>query len=57
MKKLEEYRKRARECRDLSIKAPAAEMREHYRNLAEMWDRLAEERLSFFASQDIEKAG
>jgi hypothetical protein len=57
MKKLEEFRKRARECRDLSVKAPAAEMREHYRHLAEMWDRLADERVNFLLSKEIEEAG
>lgn len=57
MKKVQEFRKRANECRDLSVKAPGADMREHYRNLAEMWDRLADERLDFFVPKDMEDAG
>ena len=57
MKKLQEFRKRASECRDMSVKGPNAEMREHYRNLAEMWDRLADEREAYFISDDIPEAG
>jgi hypothetical protein len=57
MKKVEEYRKRAKDCRELSEKGPSAEIQEHYRNLAEMWDKMAEERLTFFVSKDLDEAG
>ena len=57
MQKVHEYRKRAAECRDLSRNAPTTESREHYRQLAEIWDRLADERLSFFVPKDLDDAG
>jgi len=47
MKKTEEYRQRAIECRNLAKNSPG-DMRAHYEELAAMWDRMAEERLSFF---------
>ena len=47
MKKVEEYRHRASDCRNLSQNGPL-ELRAHYVGLADMWERLAEERLTFF---------
>jgi hypothetical protein len=52
MKKTEEYRQRATDCRELSQKAPTADIRQHYLDLAIMWDRLAEERLTFFVPKE-----
>ncbi len=57
MKKVQDFRKRAAECRELSTRASTPEIREHYRNLGEIWDRLAEERLRFFIPKDMDEAG
>ena len=57
MEKVQEYRTRAAECRVMSVKAPTPEIREHYRNLAEMSDRLAEQRLTIFITKDADEAG
>lgn len=46
MSKVEEYRARADEFRYLSIKGQSADIRTHYLRLAEMWDRMAEQRLT-----------
>ncbi len=47
MKKVREYRQRAKECRELSAGANV-ELRAHYDEMARVWDKLAEERLTFF---------
>jgi hypothetical protein len=57
MKKVQEYRERASQCRELSELGPNAEIREHYRNLADMWDKMAGERLTFFVPKDLDEAG
>ena len=48
MDKVREFQKRARECRDLAAATGAKTVRDQYAELAEMWDRLARERLQFF---------
>jgi hypothetical protein len=48
MQKVEQYRRRAEECLEMA-RAAAPELQTHYQALAEMWERLAEERLAFFA--------
>ena len=48
MKKVREFRRRARECRELSAKASTPDLRDHFGNMAIVWDKLAQERLSFF---------
>jgi hypothetical protein len=57
MQKVQEYRKRAKECRDLALKGPTQELRDHYTSLAEIWDRLAGERIDYFIPKDADKAG
>jgi hypothetical protein len=47
MDKVMEYERHALECRDFASKAPTAEIRNHYRSLADMWRQLAEERRTF----------
>jgi hypothetical protein len=47
MKKVREYRQRAQECRELAAKS-AGDLRMHYENMARVWDKLAQERLTFF---------
>ena len=47
MKKVREYRQRAKECRALAGRA-AGDLKAHYENMANVWDKLAEERLTFF---------
>lgn len=54
MDKVNQFRARAAECRKLAASSPAG-VRQHYETLALMWDKLAEERLAFFLSND-EKA-
>jgi hypothetical protein len=44
MKKAEEYRQHAKECRDLAKGLDASEQRDQLLTLAETWERLAEER-------------
>ena len=44
MKKAEEYRQNAKECRDLTRGMEAGEQRDQLLEMAETWERLAEER-------------
>jgi hypothetical protein len=56
MKKVREYRQRANECRGLGNSA-SGDLRAHYEDMARVWDKLAEERLTFFVEspeQDTE---
>lgn len=55
MKKVEEFRKRAIECRNLSTRAASPDLREHFKNLSNMWERLAEERVTYFAEPEPAK--
>ena len=48
MDKVQEFRRRAGECRGLAGKSTSAEIRKNYEGLATVWERLAEERLAFF---------
>ncbi|HXR95956.1 MAG TPA: hypothetical protein VN718_08755 [Rhizomicrobium sp.] len=50
MDKVHEFRNRARECRELALNSAADAIREQYFQLAHIWERLAEERLQFFAA-------
>lgn len=58
MKKIQEFRRRASDCRGLSMRGITPEVRQHYRELAEMWDRLADERRDFklFITRDADDA-
>ena len=57
MEKVREYRKRAAICRDWAARAPTAANREYYLDLAQMWENLAEERMTFFIPKEADKAG
>ncbi|MFL5238160.1 MAG: hypothetical protein ACJ8EL_11255 [Rhizomicrobium sp.] len=48
MEKVRQLRRRAKECRDQAAKAPNSDLKSHYEELANVWDKLAEERLTFF---------
>ena len=48
MKKVREFRQRAKECRQAAAKASTPDVKAHYQNLAQVWDKLAQERLTFF---------
>jgi hypothetical protein len=48
MKKVREFRRRAGECRKLSAKASMPDLKTHFDDMARVWDKLAQERLSFF---------
>ena len=56
MQKVREYRHRAQECRQLGNKAVQPELRAHYERMADIWDKLAEERLAFFVDHPEEDA-
>jgi hypothetical protein len=45
MKKAEEYRQHAKECRDLTRGLDAGPQRDQLLQMAETWERLAEERM------------
>ena len=47
MDKVREFRQRARECR-IAAHRTRPDLKVHYENLAAIWDKLAEERLTFF---------
>jgi len=51
MDKVREFRTRATECRTSAAQAPTPELRNHYEELAIIWERLAEERLAYFIAQ------
>lgn len=48
MEKVRQLRRRATECREQAAKAPTPDLKAHYEELATVWDKLAEERLTFF---------
>ena len=52
MDKVKEFRDRAGECRTMAVTAQTDEIREHYLQLARVWDQLADERLGFFLEQE-----
>ena len=35
----------------MAFRAPSSELRAHYKRLADVWDKLAQERLMFFVSE------
>ena len=51
MDKVREFRRRAQECRQLAQEATTADIRGHYQNLARTWEKLADERKSFFVER------
>jgi hypothetical protein len=55
LRKVQEFRQRARECRVAAAKAPNGELRIHYQNLANVWEKLADERLAFFVEHPATK--
>jgi hypothetical protein len=52
MEKVLEYQRRAEECRSLASQGSTQEIRAHYEALADVWTKLAEERLTFFVHGD-----
>jgi len=52
MDKVKQYRRRAQECCELAAQVTVPDVRVNYEELAAMWDRLADERLTFFWHQD-----
>jgi hypothetical protein len=48
MDKVREFRQRARECRVSAARAASSELKGHYEQLADIWEKLADERLAFF---------
>ena len=56
MIKVEEYRRRAVECQELSERAPTPELRETYGNLAKTWSKMAGERLELIVPANEQRA-
>jgi hypothetical protein len=60
MKKIEDYRQHADECRSLANRSRSAEERDMLLNMAQTWDSLAVDRGTHIARQkrlaDLEKA-
>lgn len=54
MQKVREFRQRAKECRDLGARAVGDDLKKHYENMANIWDKLAQERLTFFVKHPEE---
>ena len=52
MNKVEEFRHRARLCRRMAAHALSPEFDVRYRQLADVWEHLADERLAFFVSEE-----
>lgn len=55
MDKVRELRNRARECRVAAARASDHELRGHYEQLADVWEKLADERLAFFIDDGKQK--
>jgi hypothetical protein len=55
MDKVQQFRRRAAECREEATRSTTADVRQNYIGLAEMWDRLAEERLAFFVAKPADE--
>ena len=53
MQNADEYRARAEECLQLAEKAPTAEIRESYFELAQTWFKLAGERVELIISAKV----
>jgi hypothetical protein len=51
LRKVQQLRQRARECRVAANRASTSELRTHYANLAAVWEKLADERVAFFIQQ------
>jgi hypothetical protein len=54
MDKVLQFRQRAVECRDLAAKS-RPELRSHYEELARTWEKLAQERETFFIEPPVKK--
>jgi hypothetical protein len=48
LKRVEEYRARAVECRKLAVSDLPPDLRLHYEAIADIWEKLANERVTFF---------
>jgi hypothetical protein len=55
MDKVREFRTRARECRIAAARAGSHDLKGHYDELAEVWEKLADERLAFFIENPDKK--
>jgi hypothetical protein len=53
MDKVKQYRRRAQECCELAAQVTVPDVRVNYEELAAMWDRLADERLTFFVAPGL----
>jgi hypothetical protein len=52
MDKVEEFRHRARLCRRMATVALSPEFGARYMQLAEVWEQLADERLTYFVADE-----
>jgi hypothetical protein len=54
MDKVQQFRHRASECQEQAAVAVSPEIKSHYLGVARMWEKLAEERLTYFIGTGIE---
>jgi len=54
MEKVRQFRRRARECRVLAAKASTPEFQEDFQEMAAIWEKLADERMTFFVQHPRE---
>jgi hypothetical protein len=57
MEKVLEFRQRATECRVSAAKASTTELQGHFQEMAAIWDKLADERLTFFVKHSRPDGG
>jgi hypothetical protein len=55
MDKVREFRRRARECRIAAERAGTDDLKGHYKQLAGVWEKLADERVAFFIENPDEQ--
>lgn len=54
MRRVDDYRKNAQDCRDLAVKMPA-EVANHLRQLASEWDKIADQRQRYLTQRASEQ--
>jgi hypothetical protein len=55
MEKVRQFRRRARECRVIAAKASTPELQGHFQEMAAIWEKLADERMTFFVEYPRER--
>ena len=55
VQKVREFRERANECRELAARS-SGDLKAHYEEMARIWDKLVQERLTFFVEHPEQDA-